>query len=130
MDQEYLSKCKKRIKRASHDDSTIIEVTERKVQFWFNVINTAIFNNRLPKFHEIEIGYFKDFHAMCECDDVTYTLKIKSKFENRKRFVEVIVHEMIHLYEWVEYHKMTHGKDFFEWKNKLKKYNLDLYKKY
>jgi len=130
LDQEYLSKCKKRIKRASHDDSTVIEVTERKVQFWFNVINTAIFNNRLPKFHEIEIGSFKDFHAMCECDDVTYTLKIKSKFENRKRFVEVIVHEMIHLHEWVEYQKMTHGKDFFEWKNKLKKYNLDLYKKY
>ena len=77
MDQEYLSKCRKRIKNASYDNHTEIEVTERKVQFWFNVINTAIFNNRLPKFHEIEIDSFKDFHAMCECDDVTYTLKIK-----------------------------------------------------
>jgi len=130
LDQEYLLKCRKRIKNASYDDSTAIEVTERKVQFWFNVINAAIFDNRLPKFHEIEIGNYKTFHALCECDDVTYTLKIKSKFENRKRFVEVIAHEMIHLYEWVEYQKMTHGKDFYEWKNKLKRYNLDLYKNY
>lgn len=130
MDREYLFKCRKRIKNASLDEKTSIEVTERKVQFWFNVINAAIFDNRLPKFHEIEIGNYKDFHALCECDDTTYTLKIKSKFENRKRFVEVIAHEMIHLYEWVEYQKMTHGKDFYEWKNKLKRYNLDLYKNY
>lgn len=130
MDREYLSKCKKRIRNASLDENTSIEVTERKVQFWFNVINAAIFDNRLPKFHEIEVGNYKAFHALCECDDTTYTLKIKSKFENRKRFVEVIAHEMIHLYEWVEYQKMTHGKDFYEWKNKLKRYNLDLYKNY
>jgi hypothetical protein len=130
LDREYLFKCRKRIKNASYDDSTAIEVTERKVQFWFNVINIVIFNNKLPKFHEIEIGSYKTFHALCECDDTTYTLKIKSKFESRKRFIEVIAHEMIHLHEWVEYQKMTHGKNFYEWKNKLKRYNLDLYKNY
>lgn len=130
MDREYLFKCRKRIKNASLDETTSIEVTERKVQFWFNVINAAIFNNKLPKFHQIEIGTYKTFHALCECDDTTYTLKIKSKFESRKRFVEVIAHEMIHLYEWVEYQKMTHGKDFYEWKDKLKRYNLNLYKNY
>jgi predicted SprT family Zn-dependent metalloprotease len=130
LDRAYLSKCRKRIKNASLDENTSIEVTERKVQLWFNIINAAIFNNRLPKFHEIEIGSYRTFHALCECDDATYTLKIKSKFESRKRFIEVIAHEMIHLYEWVEYEKMSHGKNFYEWKNKLKRYNLDLYKNY
>lgn len=130
MDREYLFRCKKRIRNASLDENTSIEVTERKVQFWFNVINTAIFKNKLPKFHVVEVGEYKDFHALCECDDITYTLKIKAKFENKKRFIEVLAHEMIHLHEWTEYQKMSHGKNFFEWKNIFKKYNLNLYKKY
>lgn len=131
MDQEYQFKCKKKIRDAINSDYSVI-VTKRKVQLWFNILNYLFFKNQLPKFTEIEISRFKTYHAMCECDekDGSNKLFISEKFENKKRFVEVMLHEMIHLHDFVMYRKMTHGKKFFEWKKNLEKYGLDLYIKF
>jgi hypothetical protein len=122
-------KCRGKIKRAV-DKSLPVEVTERRVQIWFNIINTVIFKNELPKFTEIQITNCKQYHAMCECEGDQYKLSINSAFESKKRFLEVMVHEMIHLYDWVNYEQMNHGKLFFSWREKTKKYGLDLYKAY
>lgn len=130
MDREYLSNCKRKIKKAAVDDNTV-KVTERKVKIWFNIINLAMFNNELPKFDEIEIVDDKDYYGMCEChNDEFYKLFINSSFHSKKMFVEVMVHEMIHLYDFVIYGRMTHGKKFFEWQDKVQKFGLKLYKTY
>jgi hypothetical protein len=131
LDQAYLSKCRVKIKKAIKDDSRV-EVTERKVQLWFNIINLVIFKNELPKFTEIEIFDSDRYHAICECDDANekYKLLIFHTFKNKKKFVEVIVHEMIHLHDFIIYGEMAHGKRFFQWRDKLKKYGLELYIKY
>jgi hypothetical protein len=130
LDRAYLSKCKGKIKKAVSDESRV-KVTERRVQLWFNIINHVLFKNELPKFTEIEIFDSRDYHAMCECDESNdnYKLFIFHTFSKRK-FVEVLVHEMIHLHDFVVYGQMAHGKRFFEWRDKLKKYGLDLYIKY
>ena len=129
-DQEYLSKCKKKIKKAIIDNDRFV-VTERKVQIWFNIINKVLFKNSLPKFCEINIVNSDEYQAMCECsDDGYYKLLICESFKNKKNFVEIMSHEMIHLYEWIEYGRMTHGKNFFAWKQKMEKYGLKLYRTY
>ncbi len=130
MDREYLSKCKRKIKNAVIDDKKI-KVTERKVQMWFNVINFALFKNELPKFNVVEIVNDTDYYAMCECqNDDHYKLFINESFHSKKMFVEVMIHEMIHLYEYVVHGRMGHGKRFFEWKEQVEKFGLRLYKTY
>lgn len=128
MDREYLSKCKRKIKKAAIDDK-LVEVTERKVQLWFNVINSVLFKNELPRFNEIKIVENKDYYGMCEChNDSFYKLFINSSFNSKKMFIEVMIHEMIHLYDYVVHGRMGHGKRFFEWKEKVEKFGLRLYK--
>lgn len=105
--------------------------SKKVVQYWFNLINLEIFHGELPKFKEIELSPRRGYWGKCEGYDdngIFYwcILKLHDKFRSKHHFIEVLAHEMVHFYEWVNYNKMTHGKTFQEWKPILENYNINL----
>jgi len=99
-------------------------VTPRLVKQWWNVINTAIFNNILPDPLDIQVKHLKDCYGECEhfkrygCKIV---LKIDKDMADRNTFINTLTHEMVHAYEQLTYGRMTHGETFFEWEDTIKK---------
>lgn len=51
---------------------------------------------------------------------------MKDEFDNREMFIAVLAHEMVHQWEQQTYGRMTHGKNFFSWKEKFKSLGLPL----
>lgn len=107
-------------------------VTDRKISVWFNIFNQAIFNQKLPKFHQIKlIEKNIPYYGLCEVNsDDEYILELQENFPNKKLFLEILIHEMIHLHEYIKYGKMSHGSNFLKWRKKLNRFGLDLKRVY
>lgn len=102
------------------------KVTPILVRRWWNLLNKAVFNGKLPSPTQIECKAYHNVWGLCIVDqNDEFQFKINSEFLDRKAFITVLAHEMVHQYEWVTYGRMTHGKNFFAWKPILKK-QLDI----
>jgi hypothetical protein len=59
-------------------------------------------------------------------------LSITNSFPNKRIFIDVLAHEMVHLYQFLHasppfsYRSVSHGKSFHAWKNTFEKYGLKL----
>lgn len=59
-------------------------------------------------------------------------LSITNRFPNKRMFIEVLAHEMVHLYQFLHasppfsYRSVSHGKTFHSWKPTFEKYGLKL----
>jgi len=104
----------------------------------YNILNECLFDGKLKKPYII-IKQMKDAWALCEGDiytgqdrfindPVCHHIILNDTFPNRKFFLEVLAHEMIHQYQCEFQNRMDHGQTFWAWKNKLEKYNLRLFK--
>lgn len=104
----------------------------------YNILNECLFDSKLKKPH-IVIRPLRDAWALCEGDIYTgedknyydpkcHRIVITDKFPNRKFFLEVLAHEMIHQYQCEFQNRMDHGQTFWSWKQKLGKYKLRLFK--
>lgn len=94
----------------------------------FKNINRNVFNNELnmPSFRLI---YTKCFWGECtgvENDTTRVTMKINKSFLSKRLFINTMAHEMVHQWEWLTNENMTHGPQFFLWRNTLAKYNITL----
>jgi hypothetical protein len=77
-------------------------------------MNIAVFDNKLPAPKSVTIRNFRD-DTCGNClglNNQKYKLRFKQDFENRKEFLTVLVHEMVHSYEWIHYGTMLHGNNF------------------
>jgi hypothetical protein len=112
--------------------------TIKDIRKWHAILNELIFDGKIPKFYDIEIKRFQGQYAACVPHikmkppyDRCVKLQIDPKFRNFKLFLAILVHEMIHCHEWINYGKMTHGKkSFFMWKEKLAEHNIPLRERY
>lgn len=99
------------------------EVTPQFVLFWWHKLNSAVFDNKLTPPKKIEIRNFRDCWGWCK----TYKTKpdivlgITSDMWDRKTFLTVLVHEMVHQHEHQTYKKMSHGQNFYYWQDKIKR---------
>lgn len=96
----------------------------------FNNINRNIFSNTLtkPKFIIAENDLY---WGMCNIEeDNTITIYINKDFLSKKLFVFTLAHEMVHQWEWENNGTMSHGPAFFQWRDKLKSYNIVLTRAY
>lgn len=101
----------------------------------FRNINRNIFSSALPmpKFRLMETD---EYWGMCEVNDEPYeecndcTIYVNKNFLSKKLFVFTIAHEMVHQWEWITNKKMTHGPDFFQWRDDLKEFNIVLTRSY
>lgn len=110
------------------------------VEEWFDVLNVVVFKNRLKeKFQTIEIRrrhkiwaeYIGQFYPN-EKKDVVCGLKLTNRFPNKKFFVQILAHEMIHHFQFIcerprfNAKNVSHGKSFWKWKPIFKKHGLNL----
>lgn len=119
-----------------------MRVTKKKIREAFTYLNELIFDSQLEPFSHIDLHPWDkswpgdDFDTLAYCtyetDDKTFTiLAIVNRIDSDDLFLNVLGHEMVHLYELqVEKKPMSHGKRFFSWKEKFAKFGLDLHEEY
>jgi hypothetical protein len=98
----------------------------------FRNINRQVFNNEL-KMPNFRLVYSKEFWGECTGDLEDYTkctIKINKSFLSKRLFVYTLAHEMVHQWEWLVNEDMTHGPQFFLWRDELAKFGIILSRKY
>jgi len=96
-------------------------------EIWTN-INRNVFNGEL-KMPSFRLVYTKAFWGECQgvLDDQTQVkMKINKSFLSKRLFINTMAHEMVHQWEWLNNENMTHGPEFFQWRNQLANYNITL----
>jgi hypothetical protein len=110
--------------------------TIKEIRKWCGILNESVFDGVIPTFYNIEIKEYRGQFAACvprvknKNQERCIELQINPKFDNFKHFIIILVHEMIHAWEWILKGKCSHGKDFFSWKQKLKEHGIPLQEKY
>jgi hypothetical protein len=100
-------------------------------EVWTN-INRNVFNGEL-KMPSFRLIYTKAFWGECQgvLDDPTSVkMKINKSFLSKRLFINTMAHEMVHQWEWLTNENMTHGPQFFLWRNELEKFNIKLSRAY
>lgn len=104
-----------------------MKITKKKVIYYYSWLNKNVFYNNLPPAKDIifkfkppkhnEIAYCTIYHF-----DKTIELGFRyKKYKSLKAFLEILVHEMCHIADFLENGYLTgHGKSFFKWKEKIK----------
>lgn len=95
-------------------------ISEDMMNFWWHILNNAIFGGVLRKparfettnFHNGVLGTCKPF-GRCKAGGVVIALR--REYDERMTFLTVLAHEMVHQYQWQEDNRMTHGKTFYDW---------------
>lgn len=110
-------------------------VTNDAVKYWFRIINHEIWQDQLPMFNTIQIRPFVKNWAMCIEDSdnpekIRYKLAIDHVFPSFQLFLDVLAHEMVHLYQFVEDDDTEHGDSFWEWEYILAEHGLTLSQTY
>jgi hypothetical protein len=96
-------------------------------EIWSN-INRNVFNGEL-KMPSFRLVYTKAFWGECQGvleDQTRVKMKINKSFLSKRLFINTMAHEMVHQWEWLNNENMTHGPQFFLWRNQLANYNITL----
>lgn len=131
------AKLKRLIEVADVQDD-IFSPTPLQISRAYNILNDCLFGGNLKKPY-IMIRNMRDAWALCEgdvytggdrfdYDPVCHRIILNDQFPNRRFFLEVLAHEMIHQYQCEVQNRMDHGQTFWAWKSKLERHNLRLFK--
>lgn len=111
--------------------------TEEECRKWIKILNRELFNGSLTKLDEIDIRRRKMCYAyylyypIKKDDDFRYSkLCMNKKYVSEKFFVEILAHELIHHYQYINEQPLGHGPTFMEWKELFNKKGINLVKKY
>jgi hypothetical protein len=119
----------------SEDCELTYETTVEDCQEWFKVLNRELFENSLPKINEIDIRWRRGAYAWYDYDEnlpskgITKLLMNK-RYKSKKFFIEVLAHEMVHHYQYINNEEMGHGSSFLKWCDKFNKKGLNLVRSY
>ena len=94
----------------------------------FRNINRNVFNGEL-KMPSFRLVYTKAFWGECQGvlnDQTQVKMKINKSFLSKRLFINTMAHEMVHQWEWLNNENMTHGPQFFLWRDQLANYNITL----
>ena len=98
-----------------------LKLTHKSVKVWWKILNAAVFMNTLPYPKAVTIKTYKAIHAKIVAEDAqNFELYIHDQFDTRHLFLTVLVHEMVHVWELVNGHEMSHGKTFKQWTQHIK----------
>ena len=97
-------------------------VTHSKVRNAFNTLNKQVFSNQLDfESVELDIDFLDTEWGFCISEDGEIILGLTDEFPNRKSFVDVLCHEMIHLYQIVNNLNVDHKSTFKKWAKSAEK---------
>ena len=118
---EARTRIKQHIKERGKDG---IEVTPTFVLYWWHLLNHAIFGGILTPPKKIHCRNFRD-NCFGWCNLLSghaVELGIRRELTDRKLFITVLVHEMVHQHEWEINHDIPrHGKSFLTWAPLIKR---------
>ena len=103
---------------------------------WFNILNQQMFGNKLPPVDELYVTFLWAEHGVYsfyrEKDPLYPKTKIviDETFRDKKTFVEVLAHEMIHHFQYIHYEPVGHGPSFEAWRDNFALKGLRLNRKY
>lgn len=120
-------KLKSHLSRYKHEED--FEVTEKRVAYWWGVINKAVFGGKLPKPAAYYLSTLRDCWGACEPSDSynNVNIHISNSIDSRDLFLATVAHEMVHQWQFITEHKMSHAASYLKWKRYFKKhYNIVL----
>jgi hypothetical protein len=91
---------------------------------WWNLLNVALFDSKLIPPRKIIVKAFRNNYGWCYplATKGHVYLGINSEFFDRKTFIAVLAHEMIHQWQWTDesaHGQTSHGKTFYQWEHTL-----------
>jgi hypothetical protein len=102
---------------------------------WFHILNEQIFGGLLQPVDKIFISNHKnygDVYALYyynhEKRGEPSKISVCKTFDNRKMFVEILAHEMIHHFQYTYDEPLGHGPSFTAWRDNFTLKGLKLYK--
>lgn len=108
--------------------------TIRSIKREYSLLNKKVFGGVLPISSKIEfqIGNMLGTLGICKyiISRSSLVIKLLPVFRDRKLFVAILAHEMVHVFEFTRYQKMTHGPKFYKWKSLFAEHGIVLAKKY
>lgn len=119
------------------DDNTPYHTTVEDCEKWFNIINREVFDGQLRPIDEIDIrwrrgsyAYYESFIDTKDPDYMYAKLCMNKRYSSKKFFVEVLAHELVHHYQFLNERKISHGDSFTEWTDTFNQKGLRLVKAY
>lgn len=93
----------------------------KDIEQWFDILNEELFDCKLPPIDKIHIMKDYQHHALYRCKkqngDARTRLTMDVSFKDKKTFVEVLAHEMIHHFQFHFDEPLGHGPSFWAWKD-------------
>jgi len=123
------------LKELKHDGveykPTVDEVWE-----WFHILNQQIFGNKLKPVDKIFFSNHKGddvyayyyYYTKNDPKHGQTSISFLKSFKDKRFFVEILVHEMIHHFQHLYDEPSGHGPTFLAWSANLKLKGLTLYK--
>lgn len=99
---------------------------------WFRVLNRELFNNELKDITHIAIGIRRMTWAYYLYNEEEgphkgrTELHMNHRYHSKQHFVECLIHEMVHHYQFLKGKRVKHNKAFYAWNKKIEKYGLKL----
>lgn len=123
---------RRKLKELSYDKAKF-RPTVSDIEEWFVILNQQIFGNKLSPFSAIHIGRPKRVHALfqywkTEEKQKENRLTMTQVFESKRLFVEILAHEMIHLFQFQYDEPLGHGPSFWLWSDHFKLKGINLHK--
>ncbi len=134
---------RRRVKRhiARRGEQNDFQLTEAFCMYWWRYLNEAVFDGKLTPPVRFELRRFKGETAgwcqpYCKTKQRRVRIGISTALPNRKTFLEILGHEMVHQWEWEikqewDDKKGDHGPNFYGWREALaKRAGLTLTRRY
>lgn len=131
----------KRSKAYYHNRKQLRELSFEKQKFkptvndidrWFTILNEQLFGNKLLEFGSVKVKRHKHVHAFFHYwpkkENKPTELSMNRIFDNERLFVEILAHEMIHLFQYMYGEPLGHGPSFWVWRDNFKLKGLTLHK--
>lgn len=122
---------RKMLKELSYDDKRYCP-TESDIKIWFNILNEQVFDNKLKPLSRMYVKRYRNVHAFFHYwpkdENQEPEITMHTTFENKKLFVEILAHEMIHYFQYSYDEPLGHGPTFWAWRDNLNLKGLELHK--
>lgn len=120
--------------KSEFNSKKVYKTTYKDIKKYFKLFNAVIFNSKLPLFNEIQIKNLvrqKCWGQVIVLENLKKgtainKLEMDTYYETKKDFMDTLVHEMVHHYQFLYYDSGRHNKLFYSFEPKVKKLGLVL----
>lgn len=107
-------------------------VTDLKIKRNYQTLNITLFKSKLPSVSTIDFKLqdLSDNWGCCHFWDNHIEIILLPQYKNRWAFLNILAHEMTHVYTWIKNKDFKHSNTFFKFKPIFEKHGLILKEQY